>query len=410
MLRFFYFLIFPLLLAYPNGLLVGTYLNYVYIVLVFISFLLFDKRNRISFSMTNKFFLALFFLILFANLNSSLIRFDIELFDYLSSTLRYLSYFLISTIMVSTVSNSSDFEFWIKSYLFGFLLSLVVLYLDSYRIFWIDPVFKIVSFEELNTLDIYFRAYGAYLTPISAGMFILNTFFLTLSLFVTNIIVNKKEKLILWLLTVLSVIGIVMTASRTSLIALGVSICLLILINKKRIQFILTAFFAVIIIYQTGILNNYLENISMRNETQISGGLSLLEGSGRVDTVMNSIRLFFNERTFFFGVGPSEYAVGDGTYSLAHNGFLSLVFCYGFVGFILFLFISVRLYKMVFSKDSYFNINIHKFLKLYLGLFFVGNFTSFISSDGPVTHFWIISFLFFLFFIQKYIEIKKMNL
>lgn len=402
MLRWLYFLIFPVFLAYPNGLLANTYLNYVYIVFVFISFMLFDKKKRIRFTVTNKFFVALFCIILVANLCSSLIKYDIDFFNYLSSSLRYLTYVLISTIMVSTVSNGTDFRFWIKSFLFGFSLSLIILYLDSYRVLWIDPIFKIISFEELDTLDIYFRAYGAYLSPISAGIFILNAFFLTTALLVTNVIVHKKEKLTLWLFTILSVIGIVMTASRTSLVALGTSIVFLVLFSKNRIKFIFISVFAIIIIYQSGILESYIENVTLRSETEMSGGKSALEGSGRVDTVLNSIRLFFNERTFFFGVGPSEYALGDGTYSLAHNGFLSVIFCYGLMGVVLFFRTGRNLYKLVFSNKSRVSNGHDKFMKLYLGLFVIGNFITFISSDGPVTHFWLVFFIFFLFFIENY--------
>ena len=177
MLRFLYFFIFPIILVYPNGLFAGTYLNYIYTIFVFFTFLIFDKKNKFKFTIVNKFFLLLFLIVLIGNMSSSLIRYDIELLDYLSSTLRYFIYFVISTLLISTSRNERDFKFWTKSFLFGYGLSLVVLILDSFRINWIETVFKVTSFEERNTLEIYFRAFGAYLSPISAGIFILNSFF-----------------------------------------------------------------------------------------------------------------------------------------------------------------------------------------------------------------------------------------
>lgn len=64
---------------------------------------------------------------------------------------------------------------------------------------------------------------------------------------------------------------------------------------------------------------------------------------------------------------------------------------------------------MIFRNRSNINKHINEFTKLYFLLVLIGNLTTFISSDGPVIHFWLISFLFFFFFILKYKEINEMN-
>lgn len=410
MLRILYFLLFPVLLVYPNGLLADTYLNYLYVVFVFICFILFDKKYAFKFLIVNRFFLWLFYIVLVANICSTLLTLKVGAFDYLSSTFRYLNYFLISSILVSTTQNANDLRFWMKSFLFGFILSLLILFLDSFRIPWIEPIFKIDSFEEKNTLDIYFRAFGAYLSPISAGVFLLNSFLLFMTILVTKVLAQRNLKIILWILSFLSVIGVIMTASRTSLVALGLVSLLLFLYSGIKLKYIFFLAIFCIVIYKVGFLDVYFDNIILRNENEATVGQGILEGSGRTDTFENSIKLFYDERTFFFGVGPSEYSLGDGVHSMAHNGFLSLLFCYGLFGVILFILTIVKLIKISnLRKLKLINPESSKFLRPYLFLFIVTNSITFISSDGPVTHFWLIFLILFLYFFENFIKYKNFS-
>lgn len=403
LLKFFYFLLFPMLLAYPNGLFVDTYVNYYYVLFVFLSFILFDTNHSFKLVLANKFFLSLWGIVLIANIWSLIFSYEISLFNYLSSTLRYLSYFLIASVIVSTTKTGKDFRFWVNSFLTGFTLSLIVLFLDAYRIPWIDSTFKIVSFADLNTLDIYYRAYGSYLSPISAGVFVLNAFLLIISLLVTNNNLPKSNKLFLGILAIFSTVAIVMTASRTTMVAFGASILFLILFSKHKFKFLIILLFLSVIVYQTGILDHYFENILLRNENQDIFRVGILQGSGRIETLIHSLNLYFDYRTTLFGVGPTEYSIGDGSYSYAHNGFVSLFLCYGFLGFILFLTTGIDIYKRIIKRElALHKRDNNKFLNLYSFLFFSINMIAFISSDGPVSHFWLIFFLFFLFFVEKY--------
>ena len=405
MLRFLYFMIFPVMLVYPNGLLANTYLNYIYVVFVFICFLVFERGNKFYFTIVNSFFFFLFLIILFANLWSMLINTSIPEFNYIASTFRYLSYFFIAHILVNTTQNSRQFRFWVISFFVAFSLSLLLVVLDDLRYNWIEATFQIIPFRDRNTLDIYFRAYGAFLSPISAGIFILNSLLLTSTLLLTKVIKQKIEKILLWILSIISIVAIVMTASRTSLVGLIASGLIMLVFSKSRIRLIFILLLFVTIVYQIGFLDNYIDNIALRNMDETSSGKSALEGSGRVATALNSIKLFFGERTLLFGVGPSEYSVGDGTYSMAHDGFLSLLFCHGFFGVVLFFSIIMKLHNVITKKQmSLMNISKAHFLKMYFYLFIITNAITFISSDGPVTHFWLLYLLFFIYFVENYIS------
>ncbi|WP_314242151.1 O-antigen ligase family protein [Empedobacter tilapiae] len=388
-IKIIYFLLFPILLAYPNKLFEGLYINYIYIFFC-LGLLFLNTNNKII--KKNKivtFLGVLFLIVLFGNIFSSFFRYDIDLSDYIASTLRYFSYFTLSFILFQTTNNKDDLYFWIKSFLVGFTLSLVIILLDSYRFGFVESIFKTVTFESKQTLDIYFRAYGAYLSPISAGIFLMNTFII-ISVTLQYVNLKKPAMLSLYFIIVLIIVCLIMTASRTALIGLLVYLFFVILKSKHRFKFLFFVLIGGLFIYYSGIIDTYLENILVRNEREAQRGSNVLEGSGRIDTFFNSIRLYFDWRTFFFGVGPSEYSKGDGTFSLAHNGFMSLILCYGLMGSLLFYKMLAFIYKRI--KRNIFLGNLFFYYVLV-------NLVTFISSDGPVTHFWLLNFICFMYFI-----------
>jgi len=414
MLRLIYFLIFPFILVYPNGLLANTYLNHIYIYLAFIFFLIFERGNKSKFTKTNSFFLFLFVFVLIANIWSIQQKNEIPTFNYFASTLRYLSYFLLSHIIVNSTKNEKQFKFWIYSFSFGFILSLILIFLNAYRVLWVETIFQMSTFEEKQTLEVYFRAYGAYLSPISASIFILNYLLLLLSLLSNRILGTTGEKIGIWFLTIISIIAIFFTASRTSLIGLVATLIIILFFSKFKFKFrlIFISIACGIIVYQTGILNQFIENVFIRSENETAIGNNILIGSGRIETAINSIRLYFGQRTFYFGVGPTEYSIGDKVFSMAHNGFLSLLFCYGIAGVYLFIRLVWKLRQSIKIKIvNIAQLNYSRFLKFYFYLFVIINSITFITSDGPVTHFWLIYFLIFIFFIENSISliIKKTN-
>lgn len=392
-----YFLLFPVLLAYPNKLFEGLYINYIYIIVCF--GLMIFNGNIIKLNKISIFWGILFLIVLFANIISYFSSSGISLLDYMSSTLRFLSYFVLVLVLFNTTKSKNDIFFWFKSFLFGFLISLLIIIFDSNRVLVIEPIFKMENFESKGTLDIYFRAYGAYLSPISAGVFLMNVIIL-LNTTVLYVRFNIITKISIYFIVLMSVICLFTTASRTAIIGMLVYSFLIILRSKKRIKIILFILLGFVTIYYSGILDSYFENLMLRNERDAQISENLLVGSGRFDTFFNSIKLYFDWRTFLFGVGPTEYSKGDGSFSLAHNGFMSLLFCYGLVGFAFF----VRVLLNVYSK-------IHRnfFLKNLFVYYVIINSITFVSSDGPVTHFWILNFICFMYFVYFVYVIQYIN-
>lgn len=361
--------------------------------------LFFQNKNGVKSNKITSFFGCVLLLVHIANVFSAISSFTVESSDYIATTLRYLSYFVLTSFLFNTTKSQYDFYFWIKSFLFGFLLSLIVIILDSNRVGFVEPVFKMTTFESKETLDIYFRAYGAYLSPISAGVFLLNTFVI-LNTTMLYVKFKKKITIVLYGILFLTVVCIFMTASRTALVGLVFYLLLATLQSKQRVKILLIAAVASLAIFYSGIIDVYIENILIRNERDTHASQNVLEGSGRFDTFIYSLKLYFDWRTFFFGVGPSEYSKGDGIYSLAHNGFLSVLLCYGVIGFILFYRVLKFIYSQVFNNT---------FLKKLFYYYLIVNSICFISSDGPVTHFWMINFIVFLYFIFIYAKMKKLK-
>ncbi len=391
MLKILYFFIFPILLIYPYGILEGTYLNYVYIIFVFICFVFFDK-NRISFKFNNIFFLSLFILIIIADFVSFQITPTQNAFNYFASSFRYLLYFFIATILISTTKNFQDLKFWLNSFFVAYFLSLILIILDSFKIPLVGLLFRVTSFEDLNTLDIYYRAYGSYLSPISAGTFIVNTMILIVPLFTSNIKLSKSLKVFGILLLIFSIVSLIATASRTAIVALGVLFLFLATTSKHRFKFLFFLLLLIIIVINVEFIKPFIQNIFLRTTRNTNFNQSLLEGSGRLATYKNSLRLFFDVRTFFFGVGPAEYSKGDESFSYAHNGFLTIILCYGLIGMGLFIFIIKKLFKSIkYIKEN----SIKSYASKYFWYFLIINAVMFIASDGPVTHFWLIYFVFF---------------
>lgn len=397
-----YYLLFPMILVYPHNLFEGLYLNYVYVVVVSVIFILFDKNRRFSRGLFEPFFLGLFLVVGAANLISEIYHPLWPTASYLSSSFRYLSFFLVSLVICCTSTSKERVLFWLRSFYFTLAVSLTIIFLDANKSMVIQRLYRVVSFESLNTSDIYFRAYGAFLSPISAGIFLLNSFILSVSLYVSKVFKARKYNLFLLVVSVASIAGIVVTGSRTSLVGLLVSFSLLIIITK-RIRLFFLIFILLFITYQeTSFIRPFIENIEVRNENNTKYTSNILEGTGRLSTYENAIRLFFGPRTFFTGVGPTEYNYGDNIFSYAHNGFLSLILCYGFIGLLLFVALFRGVYKKVQNILARGRSEVAVFFQIFFWIYLITNCVTFISSDGPVTYFWILFLVLFVWIFRTF--------
>jgi hypothetical protein len=359
---------------------------------MFFVILMTKNKGVFNVNLVSAFFWSLFLIVFAGNLFSMIHQKDIELTDYFVTILRYLSYFVLAMLLLLVTKKKSDLQFWVKAFLVCYFLSLILIILDSFKVPFVEPVFKVITFESYNTLDIYFRAYGAYLSPISAGIFIMNVLVVLLTYLFFN---EKKESrwnvFYIVLIITASIVCLIMTASRTAILGFLVLLLLLVWESKRKWSILFFGVLVGAVIYQSGLIDVYIENIIMRNEKESATSTNILEGSGRLDTLKNSIRLFFDYRFFLTGVGPSEYNKGDGVYSLAHNGFASVLFCYGIIGFIVFYRFIKKMYLLSVKQNNY--------VKNVFRIFMIVNLVTFLSSDGPVTHFWLVSFVIFVSYI-----------
>lgn len=400
MTKFLKSLLFPILLLYPSGLLEGLYINYIYIIILFF-YLHITKNttNKINYLVQG--FIGLFITVLLATIFSALLA-NIDEVQIFSILMRYLSYVFFVLILCQTTKSYEDFSFWIKSFFITFSISVIIIIFDAFRVEFVESIFKVTSFESKNTLDVFFRAYGSYLSPISAGVFLLNILVVLVYYLFINGLKEQKQYLQLIVLIALTTIAIITTGSRTSLVGLIVLLLLVTAVSEKRLRIIFFFLLFGLLVFQTGILDNYIQNITLRIERESAISRNVFEGSGRVATLVNSIRLFLDWRTFFFGVGPAEYSTGDGAFSYAHNGFVSILLAYGLVGFSIFIYFIKQL--IVNSKNT-------KFFKVVV-FYLIVNSVSFLTSDGPTTHFWILNFVFFNYYIfygKKYSYISSYN-
>ena len=106
-----------------------------------------------------------------------------------------------------------------------------------------------------------------------------------------------------------------------------------------NLKWIAVAFmlFGIIIYWGGDLLGNYFENLSYRNEQFEKGYFA---GTGRLVTILSALKYKFDFRCLFFGIGSGEYSVVESTsFSLAHNGFLSIFLPFGILGLMLYYYV-----------------------------------------------------------------------
>ena len=215
-----------------------------------------------------------------------------------------------------------------------------------------------------NTYGIYNNFYGSYAMtsimqhPNSYGLFC------ALSLIFSIILlrqkgINKWNKIMLLLNICLEISNLIFTASRTSIMLSGIAIYTYILLfykgkYKARINLItIIGVMVVVIMFNSGMLNNTILSTKMGQTDQ---------SSGRIDLWISSLKV--SKENFLFGVGENNlineisYKLGDlnNKYG-SHNGYLTILTSNGFIVFLMtYVFIIGRiLLKMV---NAIFNNNL----------------------------------------------------
>lgn len=224
---------------------------------------------------------------------------------------------------------------------FGMMsLVLSILFLIYFEEF--SDTYASVGFEQVERASwINANVFGGV---IGIGM-VSSIFLLTLS---KEFIINNWHKLICIVTVLVSLVVLIMNASRGALIASVVSSLLLLTFSKLKKSYLLLIFLLltifVVVLYNAG----YFELLELRtigddNTTDTAGG--------RTEIWEAKLNAFTNLSIFqqCFGIGYDE-CVNLGIYFDTHNDFVTALCAYGYIGFC--LFIALLVYPLVIARKN----------------------------------------------------------
>lgn len=384
-------LIFPMSFLYPQGIWFGLYLNYIFIS--FCALLLFFSQLRIRTTFALTFYFRIFILNLFGNLFSYAVgNISFELMVKSSAPI----FIAMCTSYIIANIEEHNLDYMKKSIFITFLLVLFLVILDgTLKPYWIYNLFYVKE-NQLNILDtIFHRAVGPLLSPIMSGFFCA-----TIVIYAFAQIAYKKKIILHSFLFVIGGVGLLLTASRTSMLAVGFVLITYMLfyrvISKKSIFLFVIICITIIVIGDWSFLENISDNLAARNEHLSSG---VFEGTGRTDTFISALKYKFDFRCLFWGIGLGEYSVvEDSTFSLAHNGLLSIFLPLGLLG----VFLHFYLYRNYLYRYKKFHSGSNLFVSLWI-LLLLG---TFLSADLPVSALNLILQAIILTYIDR---INKVN-
>lgn len=365
----------PIVFLYPHSILNGQYLNYTYVCAVGVFALLSRcwQLNRSS-----KLLLSLFFLNLFANIISLAL-------DYINDV-EFLkgNAVLLSVAMISLSIMRSNIRKLLKAL---FVVSVAVnalICIDGlFKPNWLFLVFKPMEIDGSLIQSIHYRAVGSLLSPVSAGFF-------SASSLVYCIAKSHYSRLLFVDVIFLSIASLAMffTLSRTAFLALTLTVVFYFIYVKFSWRLLLVLFTVIITFSMLGeeYFSMQIENIEIRNEQFRDG---VFEGTGRMATILSTIDYKIDARCLLFGIGMSEYSIVENTtFSLAHNGFLSIIAPWGLFGVIIFY----KIFKILMSswnKRILCHSNGINIFNLFTLLWSVLSLGTFLSADMPVAMYWL---------------------
>ena len=250
-----------------------------------------------------------------------------------------------------------------------------------------------VEFENLFTF--HHRAVGSLLSPAMAGFFcatIIGYSFVRL--------VYHKWSAYYTVLLSFSSLGLLLTASRTSMLALAIMFLFFFCFYgvRNKVGMICFSLMAVVTVslLDLSFLDDIIHNLTYRNSQLAEGAF---EGTGRSATIISALQNKFDARCLFWGIGTAEYSiVEDTSFSLAHNGLLSIFLPFGIAG--LYLHYKLYRYYLIFRDKDYLN----ETYLLFSSLWIVTLLGTFFSADMPISFFSICMQAILLALADRYIE------
>lgn len=384
--------VFPVVFLYPQGLLYGTYLNYVYVLVCAV--LLYSFRIEIVTGLSFGFYKRLLFLNLFANGVAYLFG-NINIMQFISGNAPLLCAFCLNYIVLAFPEEKMNMM--IKMLQVTIILVLFFIVIDGiWKPSWMYPLYYFkgtVEFENLFTF--HHRAVGSLLSPAMAGFFcatIIGYSFVRL--------VYHKWSAYYTVLLSFSSLGLLLTASRTSMLALAIMFLFFFCFYgvRNKVGMICLSLMAVVTVslLDLSFLDDIIHNLTYRNSQLAEGAF---EGTGRSATIISALQNKFDARCLFWGIGTAEYSiVEDTSFSLAHNGLLSIFLPFGIAG--LYLHYKLYRYYLIFRDKDYLN----EIYLLFSSLWIVTLLGTFFSADMPISFFSICMQAILLALADRYIE------
>lgn len=373
-------LIFPVIFLYPQGILYGTYLNYIYVAMC--AFILFLIRRSFHRTFALIFFSSVFLLNFFSNV----ISLFLGRIDYLMVINGSAPFFLGLCVSYIISNFPVDKLHYLKISVFiTFIFTLFLILLDgTTKPSWMYPIFYIHKNKVLTDLvsTFHHRAIGSLLSPVMSGFFCVTI--MTYSF--VQVVYSKRYKYFHIGLLGVSAITMLLTTSRTAMLALALMlICFLLFFPKDRksrsnLIFLLLAVIIFLSVLNFSFLNDAFVNLQHRDK-QFSTGV--FQGTGRAATFSSALKYKFDSRCLVWGIGTAEYSIVENTkFSLAHNGFLSIFLPLGLMGVIFYTMMFYRYIRLSFQQYTL-------VINLFISMWCILSIGTFLSADLPVSFFYI---------------------
>ena len=385
--------VFPVVFLYPQGLLYGTYLNYAYVLLCAV--LLYSLRTGYVESFSFEFYKRLFILNLFAN-SVALLLAKINVMQFISGNASMICAVCLNFIIAAIPKEKEDIMK--KMIQITIIAVLLLIILDGiWKPSWMYPLYYFKGSTNLEVLfTFHHRAIGPLLSPAMAGFFCVTIIVYSF----VYLAYHKWWSLSYIALFIFSSLGLLLTASRTSMLALAIMFLFTFVFYRVRkkvsIICLCTAVIVAISLSDLSFLNDIVQNLTYR-ETQISNGV--FEDTGRMAAIISALQNKFDARCLLWGIGSAEYSTVEGSsFSLAHNGLLSIFLPFGVAG----IYLHYKLYKhyLIFRDDEYWEDT----YPLFVSLWMVTLMGTFLSADMPISYFSVCIQAILLALADRYIS------
>lgn len=343
--------------------------------------------------------ILLFFIIYLVESSVVSIIFSIYNNSFKNSIKLLVSYSILFIIItfIKVYSYKCIYKFYkVLQYFLNFLMLINIYEIITQKSVFSKYLLNGQTTWQINNMNLNFRTYSIFIHPIIYSMFLVILFWL-------NIFLQRKNKIIDWISTILLLINLYYTKARSGWLALAISLTLYLfikilyriqiltiakkIIRVKKLIFTISAliFGVFIVIFFANSLHNiyltiYYRFITVTNDSYYD--YSRLQRLGTLQ-IMNNYMLHNGIINFLFGNGfgsatifmQTHYVIALG-FLTTDNQFASMFYEFGFIGlvsyFIILILAVLKLFKD--NKNALSNLNIYILISISITIFFYEGF------------------------------------